>query len=71
MSNPTQGQPKRIPYGVADYGRLRHLMAIDRRLNGNFSLLKKIIEEGETTSPINPKGWELVYAAEVADNAAS
>ncbi|MFN8490770.1 MAG: AAA family ATPase [Caldilineaceae bacterium] len=37
-----------------DYGKLRHLMAIDRRLNGNFSLLKKIIEEGETTSPINP-----------------
>jgi hypothetical protein len=23
MSNPTQAQPKRIPYGVADYGRLR------------------------------------------------
>lgn len=23
MSNPTQRQPKRIPYGVADYGRLR------------------------------------------------
>jgi hypothetical protein len=36
-----------------DYGKLRHLMAIDRRLNGNFSLLKKIIEEGSTTSPIN------------------
>ena len=28
--------------------------AIDQRLNGNFSLLKSIIEEGETISPINP-----------------
>lgn len=37
-----------------DYGKLRHLMAIDHRLNGNFSVLKTIIEEGETTSPINP-----------------
>ncbi|MEZ4866870.1 MAG: AAA family ATPase [Caldilineaceae bacterium] len=37
-----------------DYGKLRHLMAIDRRLNGNFSVLKSVIEEGEITSPINP-----------------
>ena len=53
-----------------DYGKLRHLLAIDRRLNmrrreplpndsppqlnGNFSLLKALIEEGETVSPINP-----------------
>jgi hypothetical protein len=49
-----------------DYNKLRHLMAIDRRiapsgdsvgsphLNGNFSLLKSIIEDGETVSPINP-----------------
>ncbi|MCB0062372.1 MAG: AAA family ATPase [Caldilineaceae bacterium] len=36
-----------------DYGKLRHLMAIDRRLNGNFSVLKTIVEEGETVSPIN------------------
>lgn len=44
-----------------DYGKLRHLLAIDRRLdvnsptrlNGNFSLLKRIIEDGSTTSPIN------------------
>jgi hypothetical protein len=37
-----------------DYNKLRHLMAVDQRLNGNFSLLKAIIAEGETTSPINP-----------------
>jgi hypothetical protein len=37
-----------------DYNKLRHLMAVGRRLNGNFSLLKAIIAEGETTSPINP-----------------
>ncbi|MEZ4869788.1 MAG: AAA family ATPase [Caldilineaceae bacterium] len=37
-----------------DYGKLRHLMAIDRRLNGNFSLLKSVIDEGETISPIHP-----------------
>ncbi|MFN8487495.1 MAG: AAA family ATPase [Caldilineaceae bacterium] len=53
-----------------DYNKLRHLMAVDRRLdvasmisaessspkrlNGNFSLLKTIIEDGEITSPINP-----------------
>ena len=36
-----------------DYSKLRHLMAVDNRLNGNFSLLKTIIEEGEVTSPIN------------------
>lgn len=36
-----------------DYGRLRHLMAIDRRLNGNFSVLKTIIEVGEIISPVN------------------
>jgi hypothetical protein len=44
-----------------DYTKLRHLMAIDQRLdrgapaqlNGNFSLLRTIIEEGETVSPIH------------------
>lgn len=35
-----------------DYNKLRHLMAVDQRLNGNFSLLRRIIEEEETTSPI-------------------
>ena len=44
-----------------DYGKLRHLMLIDSHiagdkptLNGNFSLLQAIIEDGEVTSPINP-----------------
>ena len=30
-----------------DYGKLRHLVQIDRRLNGNFSHLRSIIERGE------------------------
>jgi len=33
-----------------DYGKLRHLMAIDKRLNGNFSELKHIIAEDQTVS---------------------
>ncbi len=37
-----------------DYGKLRHLIIIDKfknkRFNGNFSRLKQIIEEGEITS---------------------
>ncbi|MCB0062477.1 MAG: AAA family ATPase [Caldilineaceae bacterium] len=37
-----------------DYNKLRHLMAMDSRLNGNFSELKRIVEEGETRSLINP-----------------
>lgn len=37
-----------------DYGKLRHLMAVDKRLNGNFNILKTVIEEGEIVSPINP-----------------
>ncbi|MFN8489888.1 MAG: AAA family ATPase [Caldilineaceae bacterium] len=36
-----------------DYGKLRHLIVIDQRLNGNFSQLKEIIERGETISSIN------------------
>ncbi|MDM8523722.1 AAA family ATPase [Desulfococcaceae bacterium HSG8] len=31
-----------------DYIKLRHLMLTDRKLNGNFSELRKIIEKGET-----------------------
>ena len=31
-----------------DYTKLRHLMLTDRKLNGNFSELRKIIETGET-----------------------
>ena len=37
-----------------DYGKLRHLMAVDKQLNGNFNILKTVIEEGEITSPIKP-----------------
>jgi len=43
-----------------DYGKLRHLMLVDshiegeKKLNGNFSLLQAIIEDGEVKSPINP-----------------
>ncbi|MGE0083823.1 MAG: AAA family ATPase [Desulfococcaceae bacterium] len=38
-----------------DYSKLRHLMLIDRgrRLNGNFSELKNIIETGETSCDIS------------------
>jgi hypothetical protein len=35
-----------------DYGKLRHLVQIDRRLNGNFSRLREIIETGEQVSAI-------------------
>ncbi len=31
-----------------DYGKLRHLVVLDKRLNGNFSYLAKIIETQET-----------------------
>jgi hypothetical protein len=35
-----------------DYRKLRHLLLIDQRLNGNFSQLQSIIESGETVSHI-------------------
>ncbi|MFN8486709.1 MAG: AAA family ATPase [Caldilineaceae bacterium] len=35
-----------------DYGKLRHLMNIDKRLNGNFSQLQAIIEQGEVLSDV-------------------
>jgi hypothetical protein len=35
-----------------DYGKLRHLLTVDRQLNGNFSRLREIIETGETTGRI-------------------
>jgi hypothetical protein len=35
-----------------DYGKLRHLVQIDRRLNGNFSRLREIIETGEQVSSV-------------------
>jgi hypothetical protein len=36
-----------------NYGKLRHLITVDKRLNGNFSLLQRIIESGEAISAIN------------------
>ncbi len=35
-----------------DYGKLRHLVQIDRRLNGNFSRLREIIDTGEYVGQI-------------------
>jgi len=35
-----------------DYGKLRHLIQIDRRLNGNFSRLREIVDTGEQVSTI-------------------
>lgn len=36
-----------------DYTKLRHLITIDKHLNGNFSELKAIIESGETIAPLS------------------
>lgn len=36
-----------------DYGKLRHLVLVDRKFNGNFSILKGIIDTGETISELN------------------
>jgi hypothetical protein len=35
-----------------DYGKLRHLVVLDRRLNGNFSRLRAIIETGRINAEI-------------------
>jgi len=35
-----------------DYGKLRHLLTVDRRLNGNFSRLREILETGETAANV-------------------
>ncbi len=35
-----------------DYGKLRHLIILDKKVNGNFSTIKKIAEEGELRSSI-------------------
>jgi len=35
-----------------DYSKLRHLVVLDRRLNGNFSRLKAIIETGQINAQI-------------------
>lgn len=49
------GQPpdELIDHNVRiDYGKLRHLIQIDRRLNGNFSRLREIVDTGEQVSQI-------------------
>ena len=35
-----------------DYGKLRHLIILDKRLNGNFSRIREIAEEGEVVSNV-------------------
>ena len=35
-----------------DYGKLRHLLTVNRQLNGNFNLLRHIIGEQQVDSPI-------------------
>ncbi|MBF0352994.1 MAG: AAA family ATPase [SAR324 cluster bacterium] len=50
------GQP---PYELLDqniridYGKLRHLLLVSRQLNGNFDLLKNIMDTGQALSPIH------------------
>ncbi len=36
-----------------DYKKLRHLIILDKRLNGNFSRIREIAEKGEVVSDIN------------------
>ena len=36
-----------------DYGKLQHLVLVDQKFNGNFSILKSIIDTGETISELN------------------
>jgi len=35
-----------------DYGKLRHLIILDKKINGNFSTIKRIAEEGEIRTSI-------------------
>ncbi len=35
-----------------DYAKLRHLMLIGRRLNGNFAIVNQLAESGEIVSPV-------------------
>ena len=37
-----------------DYGKLRHLIILDKRLNGNFSRIREIAEQGEVALDIVP-----------------
>lgn len=51
---------KQLPLNMADpnikidYRKLRHMMMADRRLNGNFSRLKRILEDGFIACKIQP-----------------
>ncbi len=47
-------QIKQIPYGISDYGKLRHLIFQDKdkTLNENFNQLKEIVENGGTRASI-------------------
>ncbi|MDM8561496.1 hypothetical protein [Candidatus Parabeggiatoa sp. HSG14] len=40
------------PNVKVDYGKLRHLVILDRKLNGNFSRLEVIIENGKISAEI-------------------
>ena len=44
-----------------DYGKLRHLLTVNRRLNGNFDLLRHLIGEGWVDSELQDgfrwNGW--------------
>ena len=46
-----------------DYGKLRHLLVVGRRLNGNFDLLRDVIGEERVDSRIQP-GFPLERLAE-------
>lgn len=35
-----------------DYGKLRHLILVDRKFNGNFSILREIVDTGEIVSDL-------------------
>ena len=37
-----------------DYGKLRHLLVVGRRLNGNFDLLRHVIGEGHVDARVQP-----------------
>ena len=46
-----------------DYGKLRHLLVVGRRLNGNFDLLRNVIGEEQVATRIHP-GFPLERLAE-------
>jgi len=52
------GTYKRIPDMLIDdnvkidYNKLKHLIIIDKKFNGNFSILKKVMDKGNIISPV-------------------